>query len=131
MTVSLRRLPFVLLGLLPLACAHADTHNEAIIGGALIHSVRTTSDGLSPDQRAAVIQQRVNQALAQGPLHASDFTIGQLDGDWCVLFRGKRFLTVDQATAHQEHSDPKALAEKWAKHLQQVLPPLTSPKGKA
>ncbi len=110
--------------------AAADTRTEAIIGGTLIHNVRTTWAGRSAEQRAAQVQQRLNVALAQGPIHPKDITVGQVQGDWCVLFRGKRFLTADPMTAQQDHSPAKALANKWAAHLRQVLPELTRNKGK-
>ena len=130
---SLFLVPLTLTGLLLGSGVRADapsTRNEAIVGGILIHRVRTTWAGLSPEQRADKVQQRLNIALGQGAIHAKDITVGQADGDWCVLFRGRRFLTADPLTAHENHAAPKALANVWAKHLQQVLPDLTRAKGK-
>ena len=112
------------------AAPPADTRTEAIIGGTLIHNVRTTWAGRSPEQRAAQVQQRLNTALGQGPIHPKDITVGQRQGDWCVLFRGKRFLTADPLTARQDHTSPEALANTWAAHLRTVLPDLTRNKGK-
>ena len=123
--------PLSLLGLLAGAAPAvraADTTTEAIIGGTLIHVVRTTWAGRSPQQRADQVQQRLNTALAFAPIHPKDLTVGQVQGDWCVLFRGRRFLTADSLTAQQDHSNPQALAGEWAGHLRHVLPDLTKVK---
>ncbi len=107
-----------------------DTSAEVIIGGTLIHTVRTPWGGKTAKQRAAQVQQRLTTMLAHGPMVPGDFTVGQLDGDWCVLFRGTRFLTADPASAAQNHCSPEALAGQWAAHLDKVLPELTKPKMK-
>lgn len=105
-----------------------DTSAEVIIGGTLIHTVRTPWGGKTAKQRATQVQQRLNKMLAQGPMVPTDFTVGQREGDWCVLFRGTRFLTADPASAAQNHCSPEALAGQWAAHLDKVLPELTKPK---
>lgn len=105
-----------------------DTSAEVIIGGTLIHTVRTPWGGKTAKQRAAQVQQRLTTMLAHGPMTPADFTVGQVDEDWCVLFRGKRFLTADPASAQANHCSPEALAAQWAAHLDKVLPELTKPK---
>ena len=132
MTCIRLRAPLALLGLLPLICApaHADTRNEVVLGGVLIHTIRTPWVGLSPEQRTDKVQERLNMILSRGPVHPKDITVGQVQGDWCVLYRGQRFLTADTATARQDDSQPQALATQWAAYLQRVLPPLTTDKGK-
>ena len=105
-----------------------DTSAEVIIGGTLIHTVRTPWAGKTTKQRAAQVQQRLNQMLAHGPIVPGDFTVSELAGDWCVLFRGQRFLTADPASAALNHCSPEALAGQWAAHLGQVLPELTKSK---
>lgn len=121
-----------LIGLLCAAApiANADTPAQVVIGGTLIHVIRTSWGGRSPQQRADQVQQRLIPALAQGPILPKDITVGMVQGDWCVLFHGKRLLTADPATAHDQHSSPQFLANMWAAHLRQVLPELTQDKGK-
>ena len=126
------RLPNTLL-CLSLACllpaaVSADTAKQVVVGGTFIHTLRTPWGGLSPEKRADQVQQRLNAALAQGPIVPSDITVGQVQDDWCVLFRGKRLLTADLMTGKQEHSSPQILAAHWATHLRQVLPDLTRTK---
>lgn len=107
-----------------------DTSAEVIIGGTLIHTVRTSWGGKTAKQRATQVQQRLTMMLAHGPMVPTDFTVGPVGGDWCVLFRGTRFLTADPASAAQNHCSPQALAGQWAAHLDKVLPELTKPKMK-
>ncbi|HEX5323719.1 MAG TPA: hypothetical protein VFW40_08030 [Capsulimonadaceae bacterium] len=106
-----------------------NTWNLAFVGGTPILRVRSAWAGFDPHVRAMMVQQRVNNALSVGPVHPGEITVGQLQGDWCVLFRGRRFLTADLTTARQEHSNPKALAMRWAHRMRQVIPNLTRPTG--
>ncbi len=106
-----------------------NTWNLAFVGGTPILRVRAAWAGFDPNERAMMVQQRVNNALSVGPVHPREITIGQVQGDWCVLFRGHRFLTADPRTAKQENSNPKALAIKWAHRMRQVIPALTRPTG--
>lgn len=121
-----------LIGLLSVGAmaAPANAPAQVVIGGTLINVIRTPWAGRSPQQRADQVQQRLIPALAQGPVSPKDITVGVVQDDWCVLLRGKRFLTADGAAAKQQHSSPQSLAQHWATHLRQVLPELTRAKGK-
>ncbi len=121
------------LGWLPGAAAAAgqatDTSTLVFVGGTPILRVRTSLAGKSPQQRAQEVQLRLNHTLSVGPVKPGDITVGQVQGDWAVLFKGKRFLTADAQTARLEHSAPEALANRWAARMRQVLPDLTRPHG--
>lgn len=121
-----------LTALMPAVATAAPARKEAqvVVGGTLIHVIRTSWAGHTPQQRADEVQQRLNVALAQGPITPKDITTGQVKDDWCVLFRGRRLLTADALAAKQQHSDPATLADQWAVRLRQVLPDLTRPQGK-
>ena len=106
-----------------------NTWNLAFVGGTPIQRVRSAWAGFDPRARAMIVQLRVNQALSVGPVHPGQITVGQVQGDWCVLFRGRRFLTADPRTAVIDHSTPRALAIKWADRMRHVLPALTYPTG--
>lgn len=106
-----------------------NTWNLAFVGGTPILRVRTSWAGFDPRTRALIVQARVNHALSVGPVHPDQITVGQVQGDWCVLFRGHRFLTADPRTARIDHSNPRALAIRWAHRMRQVLPALTYPTG--
>ncbi len=106
------------------------TVNRAGVGGIEFLHLRTASAGLSPEQRALKVQERVNHALSIGPIHPLDITTGPLNGDWCVLLRGQRFFTVDAETARINHTPAQTLAGQWAARMRSILPALTRPTGR-
>lgn len=108
-----------------------DTSTLVFVGGTPILRIRTGWVGKSAQQRAQEVQLRLNHALSVGPVKPRDITVGQLQGDWVVLFKGHRFLTADAQTARLENSAPQALAEKWAARMRKILPELTRPHGTA
>lgn len=103
-----------------------DTSNLALIGGTPFLRVRTTWAGMTPQERADKVQERVNGALSVGPVAHSDITVGRVQGDWCVLFRGRRFYTADSATARLEGVSARKLAYEWAADARQKLVSLTA-----
>ena len=119
-----------LTALMPAAMSAPSRPAQVVIGGTLIHVIRTPWAGHSPQQRADEVQQRLNAALGQGPIYPKDITVAQMQGDWCVLFRGRRLLTADALAAKRQHSDAATLAGEWAARLRQVLPDLTRPDRK-
>ena len=100
---------------------------QVIVGGTLFLTVRSAWGGLSPEQRAQEVQERINHALSIGPVHASDITVGELDGDWVVYLQGQRLYTADGVTAKLDMTTGKKLALQWASELKQILPTLTAP----
>jgi hypothetical protein len=124
--VLLNALAFLSLAALTPVAAYA-APAPVVVGGILIHTIRTSWAGHSPQQRADEVQQRLNAALGQGPIHPRDITVAKVQDDWCVLFRGRRLLTADALAAKQQHSAPATLADQWAARLRQVLPDLTRP----
>ena len=108
-----------------------DASNLVSVGGTPILRIRSAWVGKSASQRAQEVQLRLNHALSVGPVKPSDISVGQVQGDWVVLFQGRRFLTADAQSAHLEKSNPQALAERWAARMRKVLPELTRPHGTA
>lgn len=102
--------------------------NTVIVGGTPIMRVRVAVAGYSPEQRAAQIQERLNQLLAQGPIKPADITVEPLGNEAVVHVKGKLLFTADWATARFNHATPMTLANQWAQHMRDVLPGLTSPK---
>ena len=100
---------------------------QVIVGGVLFLTVRDAWGGLTPEQRATQVQERINEALSQGPIHVHDITVAKVDGDWIVELKGKRLYTADYDTAKLDDTAPQALANQWAAFLQSTLPGLTAP----
>jgi len=101
------------------------TANLAFVGGTSFLRLHTSWGGLSPQERATQVQDRVNAAFIKGPIYPSDITVGQMTGDWVVLLRGKRFFTANPGEASYQHTAPQALAEQWATLMRHVLPDLS------
>ena len=111
----------------PAANAQA-TSNVVFVGGTEIMRVRVAAAGLTPEQRAAQIQERVNLLLGRGTVRPEDITVQQRGGDAVVLCKGQLLLTADRATARFNRTTPLLLAQGWAERMRRVLPSLTQPK---
>jgi|GEM_PF-1548500 len=106
----------------------ASNANAVFIGGTPIMRVRVAAAGYSPEQRAAAIQERLNQILAHGPISATDITTSMQGAEAVVRVKGRLLFTADTATAHYNQATPLVLANQWAAHLRGVLPDLTRAK---
>jgi len=100
---------------------------QVLVGGILFLTVRGAWGGLSAEQRASEVQDRINKALASGPIYPSDITVAKVDGDWIVLLQGQRLFTADYDTSRIDETPPHDLAVKWANFLKATLPGLTAP----
>jgi hypothetical protein len=107
----------------------APSTRQVLVGGTLFLTVRTSWGGLTPEQRAAHVQERINHALSIGPVHASDISVAKVDGDWIVLLQGKRLFTADYDAAKLDQTSPALLAQQWAAFLRATLPGMTAPTG--
>lgn len=111
------------------AAAQAPSNANAVfVGGTPIMRVRVASAGYTPEQRAAAIQQRLNEILAHGPIRPSDITVGSQASEAVVLVKGRLLFTADAATAKFNQASPMALANQWAQNMRSVLPDLTHTK---
>ena len=102
---------------------------SVFVGGTPIMRVRFGASGYTPEQRAAVIQDRVNNILSQGAILPADISVQDLDrNDSAVYVKGKLLFTADAGTAKYNTTTAHALAMKWANTMRQVLPELTQAK---
>lgn len=51
---------------------------QVVVGGTLIHTIRTAWAGHSPRQRADEVQERLTVAMAQGPIYPKDITVAKM-----------------------------------------------------
>ncbi len=102
---------------------------SVFVGGTPIMRVRFGASGYTPEQRAAAIQDRVNNILSQGAILPADISVQDLDrNDSAVYVKGSLLFTADAATAKYNTTTAHALAVKWANTMRQVLPELTQAK---
>jgi hypothetical protein len=112
----------------PMYFRRPSNSNAVFLGGTPIIRVRVGANGYTPDQRATLIQERLNRFLGQGPITPEEITTEQVGDDAVVLIKGQLMFTADSATASYNSSTPIALANHWADHLRAVLPELTAAK---
>ena len=126
------RYPFLaaagVFAMLGAANAQPASSNAVFVGGTPIMRVRVAAGGMSPNQRADQIQQRVNKVLGQGPITVSDIAVEPAGNEAVVNVKGQLLLTADWATARYNQSTPMELAQKWADTMRGILPSLTQAK---
>ncbi|BDI28686.1 hypothetical protein CCAX7_007370 [Capsulimonas corticalis] len=110
------------------ASAQPASSSAVFVGGTPVMRVRVAAGGMTPEQRADQIQQRVNLALGHGPIAASDITVEPSGNEAVVNVKGQLLLTADWATARYNQSTPMELAQTWADNMRGILPSLTQAK---
>ena len=120
-------------GLLWLAggALHAQTptsSNAVFVGGTSIMRVYAASGGYSPHQRAAAVQERLNQILAEGPIHPADITVSARGNTAAVRVKGRLMFTANPADANYSRVTPLLVADQLAGRMRTVLPGLTQAK---
>lgn len=86
------------------------TSNAVFVGGTPIMRVRVGAAGYTPAQRAAAIQERLNDILAHGPIRPDDITAEPLGSEAVVRVQGRLLFTADGATARFNQATPLELA---------------------
>ena len=109
--------------------AQAPTNSNAVfIGGTPIMRVYVASSGYTPHQRAAAVQERLNQVLAEGPIYPTDITVSPMGNAAAVRVKGHLMFTATPADASRSHVTPLIVANQLAARMQTVLPGLTQAK---
>ena len=110
------------------AYAQMPTSNAVFIGGTPIMRVYAASSGYTPHQRAAAVQERLNQVLAEGPIHPTDITVSPMGNAAAVRVKGHLMFTATPADASRNHVTPMIVASQLAARMRTVLPGLTQAK---
>ena len=119
------------LMLLAGSAIHAQTpasSNAVFIGGTPIMRVYAAAGGYTPHQRAAAVQERLNQVLAEGPIHPTDITVSAMGNTATVRVKNHLMFTANPADASRSHLTPLLVANQLAGRMRTVLPGLTQAK---
>lgn len=119
------------LMLLTGSAAHAQTpasSNAVFIGGTSIMRVYAAAGGYTPHQRAAAVQERLNQVLAEGPIHPTDITVSAMGNTAAVRIKGRLMFTANPSDASRSRVTPLLVANQLAGRMRTVLPGLTQAK---
>lgn len=96
---------------------------DVAVGGEYILKVRFPEGGMSVQQRADAITERLTTILSRPHLKPSDIRAVPMGKRAAEILVGKTLLvTVDEQTARYNGDTPMQLAQAWASRLQRVLP---------
>lgn len=104
--------------------AATDAVPELVIAGHVVMRLRTRAGGLTPQERAYSLRQRLGPILTLPDLSADDIKVSQnRPGQTASLYvRGRLLMTVDRNLAEANNTSVEGLAEQWARNLQATLP---------
>lgn len=130
--INKHTLPITLLALaigFGLTAAHAQhttptTSTIISLGGKQIMDIRTGAGGLTPQQRAEAVRERLIPILSITHLTPEDVRVQQPRPHQAasIYVRGHLLVTVDRTLARADGTKPFTLANRWAATLADVLP---------
>jgi ABC-type phosphate transport system auxiliary subunit len=92
------------------------------VGGEEVLRFRTAPAGMTLQQRANAIQERLVTILSDTTLRPSDIVTAPAKGDYKILVKNRLLVTVTRKDANANKTSPKLLADTWARHVRKVLP---------
>lgn len=96
--------------------------NQVTMGGQPVFSIAGSAGGFSPDHRAWLTQDALDNALVvSGDKTASAVEVGRENGAIIVRLGGRKVATADSNSANLEGTTPQALADKWAGSIKNFL----------
>ena len=96
--------------------------NQVTMGGQPVFAIKGSADGFSPDHRAWLTQDALDNALVlAGNKGPSAVTTSRENGAIVVLLDGRRVATADSNSANLEGLSAHSLAESWANGIRSFL----------
>ncbi len=95
---------------------------DVVLGGILVLRIRAHAGGLSLAERAAIVEQRITEALSRGPLAPETVVVRQVNGQSTIFVGNILIITVDVNHANLNGTTSVLLAERWARNLRSALP---------
>jgi hypothetical protein len=113
----------LLFTMVPLTFAQEEPVGNVTVGGELILRIRFSAGGMTPQQRADAITQRLVKILQNPNIQPSDIVVKPIAGGEAAIYvKDNLLITVDKKHAALNKITPLKLGEMWAKHLREVLP---------
>ncbi len=110
------------LGSAQLAQAGFPSRESVTMGGEPLFRINGPALGYTPEHRAQIVQDNLDNALATAPSCSPELvTTGEVNGAVVVLFNNKVIATADSISAQSENLSPAQLAEKWAGSIKAFL----------
>ena len=93
-----------------------------VVGDRVIFMLRADVGGISPAERAGIINARLVRVLAEKKLHPEELEIAtSADGEPILQLPGLSLIGVTQADARAENTTPEELASRWERLLRTAL----------
>jgi len=97
---------------------------ELVIAGRVVMRLRSQAGGLTPEERADALRQRLGVIITLPNIVPADVQVRQRrPGQTAYIYvRDRLLLTVDRNTAAANKTSVDALAQNWARNLRETLP---------
>lgn len=96
--------------------------NSVTMGGSPVFTISGSADGFSPDHRAWLAQDALDNALVlAGDRSPNAVAVTRMNGAIVVTLDGRKVATADSNSANLEGTTAQALAEKWADGIRSFL----------
>jgi len=95
---------------------------DVVVGERVVMRVRFPSAGLSVEQRAEAIQQRIFPFLGSAPFDPAQVRVQPHGQDFAVMIGSTLIATTDPRTAAANGMTPRQLADVWAANLARAIP---------
>lgn len=117
------RMPFISLVLLTLLSSPAAAEvGDVVVGGVLVLRIRAEAGGMSVQQRAIIVEQRITNVLSKVRPTPQAITVRMVGGQPAIFAGEIMIITVDANHARLNGTTPRSLAEVWARNLRVALP---------
>jgi peptidylprolyl isomerase len=94
---------------------------EIVLGDIVVMRLRVGSGKYNPEQRAGIVQERVNQFLAMHDIKAKDVRVEKLPEGPTIFVRKIKLITVTKEDAEAAGTTPILLAKNWAHRLMGII----------
>lgn len=96
--------------------------NNVTMGGTPVFAIAGSAEGFSPDHRAWITQDRLDNALVLSfDKSASAVQVEKRNGAWTVTLGGRAIATADANSANLEGKTAQELANSWAEGVKAFL----------
>lgn len=94
---------------------------EITLGDIVVMRLRVGAGKYTPEQRAGVVQERVNEFLAMHDVKAKDVRVEKLSEGPTIFVRKIKLVTVTKEDAQAAGTTPLELAKNWAHRLMGII----------
>ena len=95
---------------------------DVVVGGVLVLRIRAEAGGLTIQQRAAIVEQRIVNVLGKVRPTPEQIVVRIVNGQPAIFVGPAMIITVDANHARLNQTTQQALAEVWAGKLREALP---------